>query len=122
MATKPPVSPLGTPTRVSETGTPPKAGRSTVDYSAFVSTIEALRKEPLGTSWCYDDVKKPAAVAQGLRKFFGIKASSRNVEDVLVDPDKPHGKTKKVGELWIENRDLETDDEPDVSYSDNPEN
>jgi hypothetical protein len=77
-------------TGVVEGGIPKRVGRPRNSYAAWTDTVNELR-ENLGNGFEYAGVDNVQTLAQGLRREFGILASSRGV-----------AKGEKIGTLYIE--------------------
>jgi hypothetical protein len=77
-------------TGVNEGGIPKRVGRPRNSYAHWAPVVAELR-EALGESWEYGDVANVQTLTQGLRREFGLLASSRGVD-----------KETKVGTLYIE--------------------
>lgn len=82
-----------------------QAGRSAAAWDEWADEIKALRKEKPGTVYTYENVTKPSAIAQGLKKYYNINAGSRGVD-----------KDTMIGTLVVQNQDWEGDEDVDDSY------
>lgn len=106
--TKTEVTPAnGAPVR---TGTaseiPPKSRRNASEkLTVWKDEIEALRTTDLGIAVEYGNTPDVANLASGLRRYYGVNASSR---DINTDDDSP---TKGYGVLWVQYPFYEGDDD-----------